>query len=125
MDCLLPLGPVMRFCQIGQVGASSRVNRPGCSSAPRMIPTAKKTKLIVLSSVPLRLCWATSDHYSTSQMTQDGQRLLTVAQAAQRYAVSEQTIRRWVARGALPSVSMGRVVRIPIRAADQRMGVDL
>jgi excisionase family DNA binding protein len=57
-------------------------------------------------------------------MTQDDQRLLTVAQAAQRYAVSEQTIRRWVAREVLPSVSMGRVVRIPIRAADQRMGVD-
>ena len=57
-------------------------------------------------------------------MSKDTPELMTVAQAAARYAVSEQTIRRWVARGTLPSITMGRVLRIPIRAADQRMGVD-
>lgn len=38
--------------------------------------------------------------------------LLTVSDVAQLFAVSEKTIRRWIAAGRLPAVRLGRLVRI-------------
>lgn len=40
------------------------------------------------------------------------ERLLTVSEAAGLLAVSEKTIRRWIAAGRLPAVRLGRLVRV-------------
>ena len=48
--------------------------------------------------------------------------LLTAADAAKRYSVSVSSIRAWLRRGWLPSVTFGRrCVRIPRRLADERL----
>ena len=46
------------------------------------------------------------------------QRLLTISQVADRWQVSERTVRRWIADGLLPAVRFGRLVRL--RDADVR-----
>jgi excisionase family DNA binding protein len=40
------------------------------------------------------------------------EQLLTVSEVAGRLAVSEKTIRRWIAAGSLPAVRLGRLVRV-------------
>ena len=42
-----------------------------------------------------------------------GEGLLTVRQVAERWQVSERSIRRMIADGRLPVVRLGRAVRIP------------
>ncbi len=46
------------------------------------------------------------------------QRLLTCAAAARELGLKEATIRVWVARRRLPSVKLGRAVRIPAQAVE-------
>jgi excisionase family DNA binding protein len=42
------------------------------------------------------------------------QKLLTVAQLAERWQVSERTVRRMIADGRIKAVRVGRSVRIPL-----------
>ena len=51
--------------------------------------------------------------------TGEGQRLLTCAAAARELGLKEATIRVWVARRRLPSVKLGRAVRIPADAVEE------
>jgi excisionase family DNA binding protein len=46
-------------------------------------------------------------------------RLLSCAEAAAELGLKEATIRVWVARRRLPSVKLGRSVRIPLEAIDR------
>jgi excisionase family DNA binding protein len=39
-------------------------------------------------------------------------RLLPIKEVADRFAISEKTVRRWVATGELPSIRLGRTLRI-------------
>lgn len=39
-------------------------------------------------------------------------KLLTAAEAAERLAVSPVTVRRWLHRGHIPSVKLGRTLRV-------------
>lgn len=48
-------------------------------------------------------------------------RLLTVSETAELLAVSEKTIRRWIAAGRLPAVRFGRLVRISIKSLNEYM----
>ena len=41
-----------------------------------------------------------------------GDELLTVAEVAQLFKLNQQTVRNWIDRGELPSVRVGRRVRI-------------
>jgi len=45
-------------------------------------------------------------------------RLLTCTEAAQELGLKEPTIRLWIARRKLPSVKLGRSVRVPAEAID-------
>lgn len=44
--------------------------------------------------------------------------LLTVTEAAERLSLGRATTYQLVRRGAIPSVRVGRVVRVPVRALD-------
>lgn len=56
-------------------------------------------------------------------MCMDAQPLLiTIAEAARRLSVSSDTIRRMIAKGELPMVRIGRLVRIPAEAVDRLAG---
>ncbi len=48
--------------------------------------------------------------------TDEGQRLVTCAVAAEMLGLKEPTIRVWIARRKLPSVKLGRSVRVPAAA---------
>lgn len=48
---------------------------------------------------------------------------LTVAEVATRVRVNEQTVRNWIARGALPHVRVGRRVRIRQADFDRLVGL--
>lgn len=45
--------------------------------------------------------------------------LLTVPHVAELLAVSEKTIRRWIAAGRLPAVRFGRLVRVSMRSLEE------
>lgn len=50
----------------------------------------------------------------------DGEReFLTVEEAASRLDVSVRTLQRWCAMGAIPTLGLGRVIRIPRHAFEQ------
>ena len=51
--------------------------------------------------------------------TGEGQRLVTCAAAAQTLGLKEATVRVWVARRRIPSVKLGRAVRIPAEAVEE------
>lgn len=58
----------------------------------------------------------------SQSVTGSGPELITVKAAAERYSVSQVTIRKWIQRDWLPSVRFGRkCLRIPRRLADQRL----
>jgi excisionase family DNA binding protein len=46
------------------------------------------------------------------------ERLLTCAAAAQQLGLKEATIRAWIATRRIPSVKLGRAVRVPAGAVD-------
>lgn len=46
-------------------------------------------------------------------------RLLTVSEVADLLALSEKTIRRWIAAGRLPAVRFGRVVRVSTNSLEK------
>lgn len=46
-------------------------------------------------------------------------RLLTVSETAELLAVSEKTIRRWIAVGRLPVVRLGRLIRISAKSLNE------
>jgi excisionase family DNA binding protein len=46
-------------------------------------------------------------------------RLLTCAAAAHELGLKEATIRAWIARRKLPSVKLGRAVRVPADAVEE------
>jgi excisionase family DNA binding protein len=54
----------------------------------------------------------------TMTKADEGQRLLTCAATARHLGLKEATIRVWVARRRLPSVKLGRAVRIPAEAVE-------
>jgi excisionase family DNA binding protein len=43
----------------------------------------------------------------------DGERYMSVREAAERYQLSHSTLWRWIRNGKLPAVRMGKVVRVP------------
>jgi len=51
----------------------------------------------------------------------NGVQLLTTEQAAQRLAVTEAAVRKWISQGRLPAVRLGRCVRL--RLADVELVV--
>ena len=54
-------------------------------------------------------------------MNANGVQLLTTEQAAQRLAVTEAAVRKWISQGRLPAVRLGRCVRL--RLADVELVV--
>ena len=53
--------------------------------------------------------------------TTEGTQLLTTEQAAQRLAVTEAAVRKWISQRRLPAVRLGRCVRL--RLADVELVV--
>jgi excisionase family DNA binding protein len=47
-----------------------------------------------------------------SNTPRQGERLLTIAQSADRLQISERSVRRMISAGLLPAVRLGRLVRI-------------
>lgn len=52
----------------------------------------------------------------------DRRRYISVQECAEVYSVHPMTVRKMISRGEIPSIRLGRAVRIDLRELDRRLG---
>lgn len=95
--------------------ANSAAGRARGTTLPRSLLSVPSTATVVQ---PISLAAELPDFLTDLSATS---RLLTVSEAAGLLAVSEKTIRRWIAAGRLPTVRFGRLVRISVKSLNEYM----
>ena len=64
------------------------------------------------------LKWETAKHEEHDEQPATRNRLLTVAEVAQRWQFHPESVRRMIRRGRVPRVMVGRRIRVPLATAE-------
>jgi excisionase family DNA binding protein len=126
---LRQLGPSISGARTGSRSARCRVSdlavSPGQSATSELAASIELFTLLIPALVLVRTI---STNHGASRMRKKknsgvagknfsaDEELLTVAQVAENWQVSERKIRRMIAEDQLPIVRLGRAVRIPVNA---------